>query len=265
MTKESKPKVTSADIKMALRKTFAAPGWQVFYEVGDDTGSRVRRHADAVAVGIWPSTGHGIYGFEIKVSRADWANEMKDPTKSWAIMQYCHRWGLVTPPGLVKADELPDNWGLMTFDGKSMRTVKQAPKLTPVPLTPGFVAAIVRRAGERDDAVIASAEERGRALERERMERMRAEQPITAWEANNLKRRVEEAEATVAKIKEVLPDLSTYNIDQYAHAIKAVRGAGISGHYNGIVGLLNTLESSAKRLREHYVEAGFSLPERGVE
>lgn len=42
----------SADIKAALKRAFPAPGWQVFYEVGNDTGARVSRHADAVAMGI---------------------------------------------------------------------------------------------------------------------------------------------------------------------------------------------------------------------
>jgi hypothetical protein len=50
-------KVTSADIKIGLR-TSLAKGYQVFFEVGNDTGTKVTRHADAVAIGIWPSTGY---------------------------------------------------------------------------------------------------------------------------------------------------------------------------------------------------------------
>jgi hypothetical protein len=115
--------------------------------VGNDTGARVRRHADAVSIGIWPSTGHRIHGFEVKVSRADFANEMKNGAKAEAIMQFCHHWSLATPPGLVRVDELPPTWGLVTFDGKTLRTVKQAPRLVlsrcrPASSPPWFAAPV---------------------------------------------------------------------------------------------------------------------------
>jgi hypothetical protein len=150
-------KVTSHDIKAGLKKAFPPPGWQVFFEVGDDTGSRVSRHADAVAMGIWPSNGHAVHGFEIKVSRADFLSELKDPTKSQAVFKFCNRWSVVTPTGLIKAEELPATWGWMTFDGSTMRTVKQAPMLKPEALTAGFVAAMLRRAGEADNKLLDSA------------------------------------------------------------------------------------------------------------
>ena len=67
------------------------------------------------------------------------------------MFQFCDRWSLVTPIGMVKADELPAPWGLMTFGGNTLRTVKKAPQLDRQPLTPGFVAAMLRRAGEADD------------------------------------------------------------------------------------------------------------------
>src|SRR5688500_11844491 len=52
-------KLTSADLKIGLRASKGA-GHQVFFEVGNDTGSKVTRHADAVSIGIWPSTGHQV-------------------------------------------------------------------------------------------------------------------------------------------------------------------------------------------------------------
>lgn len=256
--------VSSADIRLGLRSSFPAPGWNVFYEVGNDTGSKARRHADAVAIGIWPSTGHMVHGFEIKVSRADWANEMKDPTKSWAVMQFCNRWSLVTPPGLVKADELPDNWGLMTFDGATMRTVKPAPKLTPEPLTPGFVAAMVRRAGDADAAIIEAAERRGAAAGVAEHKR-RIGDALTKHEADALRREVAQAREAMGKLKEVFPDITSWNIDSYLPAIKAAQKAGLGGHYGAITGMLNTMEVAARRIRESYAAAGFELPAGPVE
>lgn len=258
----SNPKVTSGMIAAGLRSAFPAPGYQVFYEVGDNTGVRVKRHADAVVVGIWPSTGHVVHGIEIKVSRADWTKEMKDPTKSWAVMKYCDRWSLVTPPGLVRGDELPANWGFMTFDGKSMRTVKQPPKLAPEPLTPGFVAALVRRAGEVDGAVIAGAVEKARLEWVANLERKKAQQPLSKWEIEQLQRRAADAEAMVAKLRDVLPDLNPYNVEQYVTAIRAIQRSGLGGHYDSVVGLLNSMDVLSKRIREHYVSAGFELQKR---
>lgn len=257
---EREIKVTAAAIKVGLRTSFGTDGHRVFFEVGDDTGTRVRRHADAVAIGIWPSTGHQIHGFEIKVSRGDFLAEMKSPEKSQPVFRYCHRWSLVTPPGLVKVSELPPNWGLMTFDGKTMRTVQQAPRLTPEPPTSGFMAALVRRAGDMDSEIILAAVKKARGDWEADMERRRKEQPLTKWEVDSLKSRVDEAERVVAKIKEVLPDLNVYNIDQYTAAIKAAQKAGLSGQYNNIVGLLNTMEGACASIRNHYNAAGFDLP-----
>jgi hypothetical protein len=45
----------------------------------------------------------------------------------------------------VKPCELPEPWGLMACDGGELRIVKKAPLLVPKPLSPAFIAALVRR------------------------------------------------------------------------------------------------------------------------
>ena len=240
-------KITSQDIKLGLRAKFPAPGWQLFYEVGDSTGAQQRRWADAVAMGIWPSNGHLIHGMEIKVSRGDFLSEMKNPTKSQAIFRFCHRWSLVTPVGLVKADELPETWGLMTFDGKSTRVVKQPPALTPEPLTPGFVAALVRRAGERDDALLSAAV----ANERHRLE--------TAFDARlseSIRRdresRVNRSEGLVEKLaayEAIFGRMPTYAIEQMAPAVKLVEALGVTRTYGGVNAVLKGVEDLSTKVR----------------
>jgi len=147
-------KVKAADIRHALLKHFAPPGWRVFFEVSDDTGARAKRSIDALACGIWPSNGYEIIGIEIKVSRSDWQREMAEPAKAQELMRYCNRWYLAAPKGMVKPDELPATWGLLTFGGDKIRTEVKAPRLSPEPLDVGFVMSVLRRADAVDNEMI---------------------------------------------------------------------------------------------------------------
>lgn len=219
----SAKKITSHDIKLGLR-TSIGKGCQVFFEVGNDTGTKVTRHADAVAIGIWPSTGHQIHGYEIKVSRGDFLNEMKQPEKSWPVMRFCHRWTLLTPPGLVRVDELPPNWGLQTFDGRVLRTVKQAPLMQPEPLSGGFVAALVRRAGEADEALISAAVNKA-ILERKLTIEQAVEREKERW-ADGGDYRQQEAAKRLAKYDALFGKLPSYDIERAAPIVRAVIETG---------------------------------------
>lgn len=113
-------------------------------------GSYTDRTADAVIVGNWPSSGNQIEGFEIKISRSDWLNELKDPSKHVPLKKFCHRfWLLIASESMVKEGELPDDWGLMVAHGSGIRIVKKAPELTPVPPSVEFVTGLMR-ANKRD-------------------------------------------------------------------------------------------------------------------
>lgn len=108
-------------------------------------GSATDRTADAIIVGNWPSVGYEIQGFEIKISRADWLNELKDMTKHQASKQYCDRWWLLIASELfVKEGELPEDWGLMVPHGTGIRIVKAAPKLEPKPASVQFITGLMR-------------------------------------------------------------------------------------------------------------------------
>jgi hypothetical protein len=148
------PKAETHEVREALRARFAAPAWAIFDEVGNGTGSRCDRHADMVAVSLWPSRGLELHGIEIKVSRQDWLKELKDPAKADAIQKFCHRWWIaVGDDKIVQAGELPPNWGLLVLSGKTLRARTEAPPLSPEPLSMLFVAALLRRAGEAAEKV----------------------------------------------------------------------------------------------------------------
>lgn len=134
----------------ALTKRYAAPQWALAFEVADATGYGKSRSADAVAMGLWPSRGLEVHGIEIKVSRADWLRELRDPEKSAAVQRYCDRWWLaVSDAEIVRDGELPSTWGLLVLQkGGKLITKVEAPALTAEPLSRGFVAAMVRAFSE---------------------------------------------------------------------------------------------------------------------
>lgn len=143
--------VTTTQIKKALVKRYPTGSHAIMWEVGDATGHQVKRHADAVAIGLWPSHGYPIEGIEIKVSRQDFKKEMKQPEKSQPIYQYCTRWWLAAPKNYIAPEELPPTWGLLELVGESLRVTKQAPVLEPRPISPAFFAALIKRLMQRWD------------------------------------------------------------------------------------------------------------------
>lgn len=108
-------------------------------------GTGPLRTADALVVDLWPSSGHLIHGFEVKVSRSDWLTELKDPAKAEAFKPYCDHWWLVVPDVEIVRSDLPLGWGLLAVgkDGR-LRQRKAAPKLDRQPMPFEMTAAWLR-------------------------------------------------------------------------------------------------------------------------
>lgn len=142
--------ITSSDIEDSLRTRFCPPEYAFIPQVRNGTGyGRDVRTADALAMGLWPSRGLHLNGFEIKVGRGDWLSELKKPAKAEEIAQYCDFWWIVAPKDIVKLEELPALWGLMVLHGNTIRIIKQAPQLpSPIAIDRLFLAAILRKAQE---------------------------------------------------------------------------------------------------------------------
>jgi hypothetical protein len=122
------------------------------WEVGNSTGGRARRWADAVVMSLWPSRGLLLTGIEIKVSRSDWQRELKDPAKAEEIAQYCDYWTVFAPEGIIQLQEVPALWGVKVVNEKgAVRQIKEPIRFdNPKPLDRGFVAAMLRRASTAD-------------------------------------------------------------------------------------------------------------------
>lgn len=117
----------------ALRKRYPGNAYALITELRNKTGwggGKSERYADAIVMSCWPSRGLDIDGFEFKVSRSDWLNELKHPEKAEAFVQYCSRWWMVEgEKGIVKDGELPKTWGLMTMVEDKLKITVQAPEL----------------------------------------------------------------------------------------------------------------------------------------
>ncbi|CPW68569.1 Uncharacterised protein [Mycobacteroides abscessus] len=111
---------TTSELLALLRRHYIKPGLDlpggVFVpEVGGNGSWGASARADAIYVGFTTSSGRILVGHELKISRADWMNELNKPGKADQWADQCHAWYLVVnDPAIVKPGELPPGWGLMS-------------------------------------------------------------------------------------------------------------------------------------------------------
>lgn len=132
---------TAANLITALRRHYipetadlnARDGGLFAHEVGinGDWGARGTRRADALYAGFTSASGRILVGHEVKVSRADWRNELDKAGKADAWADACHAWYIVAPStDVVPPEELPHGWGLMlppkTARGRRMQIAVRA-------------------------------------------------------------------------------------------------------------------------------------------
>jgi len=215
-------KITSADVCAALKLRYPKEQHSLLFEVAPSTGGGTR-YADAVAVGLWASHGHKIEGIEVKVSRSDFLNEMKQPEKSQPVFQFCDLWWLACPKDMVRPDELPKTWGLLELQSDGVLKVKvKAPRLEPRPITLAFFASLCRRMAGVDEEIAASMMQRWR---QDLQEQLRRESDATV--ASRIGARLKEAETTMALIEKIKTetgiDFTSYRNKDLIETIKVVQ------------------------------------------
>jgi hypothetical protein len=266
---ERPSRATESSVCSAIAARFCAPEWATFFDVGDATGGRATRRADAVAMNCWPSRGMLLHGFEVKVSRPDWVREMRDPAKSAAVQRYCDRWWLfVGDDAVVRAGELPATWGLLALRGGRLDCLAEAPPIEPEPWGRPFVAALLRAAADAASsgkAVSALVEARvAEAVERE--QRDAAYRRTTKEQAFD---RVEAERARLAAALRDFEEASGLRVDDphgwppslkdptlLGRAVKLILGRGLS---SDLVGLRGHVERALRDV-EAAVELSHSLP-----
>jgi len=145
--------MNSAQIVHLLQERYPSrDGWACFAELADGTGSFRSRTADFVAISTWPSKGYRAVGFEIKVSRGDFLRELKAPEKRRHLEETCAECWFIAPAGVLRADEIPEGWGLLEVlsgaEEEKLRAKVQPRQRDPKPWPMTFMAAIARRCAD---------------------------------------------------------------------------------------------------------------------
>lgn len=123
-------------------------GWATFVELRGGTGYSNQQGIDFFAMHTWPSKNFRSIAYEIKVSRNDFANEIKSPLKRAFAESVSHECLFVVPQGLVQVDEIPDGWGLMVANAGGLKTLKHGTQRTNIKWATAFMASIARRVAD---------------------------------------------------------------------------------------------------------------------
>ena len=127
-------------------------GYKLSFEVKRSSGyMKPERYADAVAFSLYPSNGISLTGYEIKASRNDLLNDLRDLSKSEAIKQFCDYWILiVTDKEIIEGKiKVPDDWGIWTVyeweGGAAFRVLRKPKQLYPKPVDRYFLASLLNQ------------------------------------------------------------------------------------------------------------------------
>ena len=210
----------TATLEEMIDKRFPAPGWCVLWEVANGTGWKTKRHADAVAIGIWPSHGYAIHGIEVKRSRTDLVREFEDPSKADAVGRYCDHWWLVLADSkLADGIEIPSTWGILAPKRQLLCVVKKAPKLKPKAVDRSFFAALVRNVM----AGYVPKHEHDALKERQRDEIVKELEQTRAYQREGLELDVQRLKATIEAFEKASGvEVSSYNAGNIGAAVRTV-------------------------------------------
>lgn len=203
----------------------------LLFDVPNVVGVTSNRRCDAIAIGMWGSSGRLIQGFEVKASRSDWLREVKDVTKADPFIEQCDRWWLVTGHvSIAKPGEIPDAWGWMVATKTGLRVQRPA---KPLPQHETMIRrlwafALIRKAADRSE--IAKSPEfqvmlSNAVREAERRETERATREIArqAPDHEALKKKIEKFEAASGM---KLEDWKLGNVGKLARRLAALNSHG---------------------------------------
>lgn len=177
MANKAEP-VRASDIRALLNLRYAAPEWFIQHEV-----TMNQRRIDALAINCWGGYGRQwrVHGLEIKVSRSDWLRELGNPHKHQTWHEVVDQFIVVAPAGVVLREELPEGWGLMETNGRTLRIKVHPMAATPADTLPReVVGRLLTCAREEAEALVRRHDgEQRRALEAEIRAQVATEQART--------------------------------------------------------------------------------------
>lgn len=109
--------MTSAEILSALADEWGNKWrnkrWLFLRELRVGTGHSNSQSIDAFVMDAYPSGGMYRTAFEVKVSRADFCREIRQPQKRREAMRYSNYFYFVAPSGMLKVEDIPIDCGLI--------------------------------------------------------------------------------------------------------------------------------------------------------
>lgn len=201
----------ASQIVAALVALYADPRYAAFPELRlgnlGQPGGQESQRCDLWVIDTWPSSHYARDAYEVKCSRRDYAAEVRNPQKRMLAMLLSNRFTFAVPTGLVRADEVPPDCGLVYVseggeDGRTMsvREVRPAPWREVPPPTARFLAELARRAADPT-----LAEFRGlvaaTARARDELRRVHTAKQFAEREAEGLRAEVERLRAERAALR----------------------------------------------------------------
>jgi hypothetical protein len=137
-------KINSKTILESLRNIHPESEWLFAGEVGL-LGFQNQQRIDAFAVALWPSKKAIRHSYEIKVSRQDFLNEIKNPQKRQFALDNSEQFWFAIADGIADKSEIPDEAGLLIYKNDKLISVKNAPKRKVPPITTDMLLSIAKR------------------------------------------------------------------------------------------------------------------------
>lgn len=241
--------MTAGFVINSLAQKFTAPEYAFLTEVRNQTGfNKVVRSADAVAMSLWPSRGLYLTGFEVKVSRADWVKELKDPAKAEEIARFCRNWFVAAPLGLIKAEEVPDAWGLIEIrESGVLKYAKPAKAQQEQEPTWQFFASLLRNVNETwvassivEKRISDRVEERKKQLEQGRQ-----------YEESGAQRQLRELLQAVAAFESASGiKVQSWDAGKVGEAVKVLRSMGTGNVLDRLIQAKGQLQSLVKAVED---------------
>ena len=150
--------LTAGDVYEALERKYSDP-WLILPEVRYATGYKnygtqggtvdyrdIEKRIDAFAIHPWPSQNWKTIAFEIKVSRSDFLNELKQPEKRAPWYRWAQEFYFVLANGVVKSEsEIPEECGYMiVWESGIVQVKRKAPVREVEQPTWSFLASCLR-------------------------------------------------------------------------------------------------------------------------
>jgi hypothetical protein len=248
MTAVATEKLTASDLRLAIAERYEAPEWHLETEV-----TLGGRRLDVVAFNLWGARSYRVVGFEIKVARGDWLKELSQFQKAEEWTAVCDEFYVVTPPKLVKPEEMPLEWGHLELCGSRMMTKKYPAKREAGATLPREVAArfFTRLARALENRERTEDYQLRQALRQEieaetvaRIERTRGS------DIEHLRERSKELDAIYAALGMSPSDF--HRLESVLRLGKLIHAAGIDTPYfkGKIERMARDMEDAAKPLRE---------------